>query len=233
MQTSTKGLVAVALWVTTCMSPLLYSADIYVTTNGTHATGPSWANPTSLTNALAIASANDVIWMQEGTYSNSSTFTVSTDGLEIYGGFDGTETLLSERDITNHVVLLDGEATRAVLDVQADNVQLDGLVMTNGYTTTINGVGVRVDGYTNLTMRNCDILNNIQHRNNGTGGGAYFYNAGDVLLSNCVIKANGVTQRAPGPGFYSRNTDLTLIDCEVRGKLQHRRCKRWRRILRV
>ncbi len=73
--------------------------DFYVSTNGA-GSGASWALATSFTNALTTATADQVIWMEQGSYTSTSTFTIATSGLEIYGGFDGTETALNERDWT-------------------------------------------------------------------------------------------------------------------------------------
>jgi len=159
-----------------------------VTTDGTDPTGPSWAQPTSLTNALAIATTSNVIWMAEGTYTNASTFSISTNGLQIYGGFDGTETLLSERDWANNGVLLDGGAAHRVVDIQANDVLLDGLIITNGLESVSHGAGVRMNNSgQNLTMLNCNVVGNTIALNFGYGCGAYFYNAGTVLLSNLCV----------------------------------------------
>ena len=45
-------------------------ATNYVTTGG-GGDGSSWLQPTTLANALATASANDVIWMKQGTYTDA------------------------------------------------------------------------------------------------------------------------------------------------------------------
>src|SRR5512142_2257923 len=69
--------------------------------------GTSWANAyKSLQSALAAAARNDQIWVAKGTYKptartdpndpRSVTFTLPS-GVAIYGGFAGTETLLSQR----------------------------------------------------------------------------------------------------------------------------------------
>lgn len=217
---------SVLLAVTCIMTvmPRAYSAaDIYVTPDGTDATGASWAAPTSLTNALAIAATSNVIWMAQGSYTNASTFSIATDGLQIYGGFDGTETDISQRDWVNHAVLLDGQDARLVMDIQANDILLDGLTITNGHhtgATSVYGAGLLMnDSGSNLTMLNCRIVDNyIDLTDNGQcfGVGAYFNNAGTVLLSNTVFRANQAELRGQGVGFYSKGTTLTVIDCEVR-----------------
>ena len=68
--------------------------------------GTSWANayfgPAGLQSALAASSSGDQIWCAEGTYSptNGTSRTVSIvlkNGVEVYGGFNGTESSLAQR----------------------------------------------------------------------------------------------------------------------------------------
>ena len=73
--------------------------------------GLSWTNAFR-TFADAIAAADDGlgtnIWIAEGTYSNRAEHVIQTNGLSVYGGFAGTETMLSQRDWTNNEVVIDG-----------------------------------------------------------------------------------------------------------------------------
>jgi len=181
--------------------------------------GLSWTNAfTAFEDALAAVDAGlgTSIWVAEGTYQSLATFTIGANGLSVHGGFAGTETSLTQRDWTNSESLLAGR-THRVVDIQADNVLLDGLTITNGYQFTGNGSGIRMENSgQNLTMLNCRIVGNVHRKDQGFGGGAYFYNAGTVLLSNTVFRANRATIRCLGVGFYSRGTTLTLRDCEIR-----------------
>lgn len=92
--------------------------------------GGSWATayPT-LQAALADAGVGIELWVAEGVYypdegpgqvgnSRVSTFGLK-NGVKIYGGFNGTETLFSERDITTNVVILSG-------DIDKNDVNTDG-----------------------------------------------------------------------------------------------------------
>ncbi|HRD80486.1 MAG TPA: hypothetical protein PLL53_06990, partial [Saprospiraceae bacterium] len=64
--------------------------------------------------AIAAASSGHQIWVAEGTYKPTSgtnrniSFSMK-DGVGIYGGFNGTETLLSQRNWTANVTTLSGE----------------------------------------------------------------------------------------------------------------------------
>jgi predicted outer membrane repeat protein len=100
--------------------------DIYVRWNAGGANnGTSWSNAyTSFQDALDNANAGNEIWVAKGTYKptkdhNGSTsptdprdknFHLSKD-LKIYGGFNGFETLFSDRDIKVHETILSGDFT--------------------------------------------------------------------------------------------------------------------------
>ncbi len=90
--------------------------------------GSSWANAyTGLQEAIDNATGNDQIWIAEGTYKptfkrpgtvqfsylayRNRSFVIpdSKDGLKLYGGFNGTETALDQRDPGAHEVILSGD----------------------------------------------------------------------------------------------------------------------------
>ena len=73
--------------------------------------GTSWTNAyTLLESALTAATSGDQIWVARATYkpaSQSASFQMKA-GVSIYGGFVGTETLLSQRNsnpFTNGTIL--------------------------------------------------------------------------------------------------------------------------------
>ena len=98
-------------------------AQIYVDADANGASdGSSWTDAyTNLQDALSIATGTDQIWIAAGTYTptvpldagdaRTATFYISgdQDGLTIYGGFAGTETALSERDLVANKTLLSGD----------------------------------------------------------------------------------------------------------------------------
>ncbi len=77
--------------------------------------GTSWSDAfTDLQSALAAASSGKQIWVAAGTYKptadNNRTISFSLkNGVQVYGGFAGTETELSQRDLVVNIVILNGD----------------------------------------------------------------------------------------------------------------------------
>ena len=113
---------------------------IYVDSNATQGDGTSWDLALdSIDTALEIATSGDEIWIKEGLYSpaESTGFTMK-DNVDVYGGFSGTESALSERSWEDNVTTLSGEneATHVVI---AANSILDGFTITEGGTPPPEG----------------------------------------------------------------------------------------------
>jgi hypothetical protein len=77
--------------------------------------GTSWADAfPDLQAALAMAAPLDEVWVAAGTYhpglpgDRPASFQLAS-GVSIYGGFAGTEAMLSERDVTANVTILSGD----------------------------------------------------------------------------------------------------------------------------
>ena len=89
---------------------LYVKADANGANNGT-----SWSNAyTDLQSAIATADYGTQIWVAVGTYkpttgTDRDAYFELKNGLEIYGGFIGTETQLEERDYIHNESILSGD----------------------------------------------------------------------------------------------------------------------------
>jgi hypothetical protein len=155
---STRAAAFFTSFLVLCLLPAIFTQantqTIYVHDSATGANnGSSWTNAyTDLQSALGAASAGDEIWVASGIYkptattSRSATFQLS-NGVAIYGGFDGTETMLSDRDWTMNICILSGDI--GSIGVDTDNSYH---VVTGSYTNStaiLDGFRV-VDGRANL-----------------------------------------------------------------------------------
>ena len=100
--------------------------QIYVDKDATGAgDGTSWADAyTDLQTAIDNAGGSDVLWIAEGIYTpdsedDSFVITGDQDGIELYGGFDGTETSRDQRAPREHRTILSG-------DIAGDDTDPDG-----------------------------------------------------------------------------------------------------------
>ncbi len=116
---------SIALVVSLCASIFnLEAAVIYVDKDATGAgDGTSWTDAfTNLQEAIDSSQSGDRIWVAEGVYFPTSdedgdpspvdprdVLFKLKDGVKMYGGFLGTETMLSERDPDSNATVLSGD----------------------------------------------------------------------------------------------------------------------------
>ena len=197
---------------------------IYVSVEGAGTKdGSSWANAASNPNfVIAMASTMSplpTIWMKEGTYvgdsvADGNAFTMCA-GMNVYGGFGGTETTLEERDYASHPTILDGQRVQRVLFqpaafTEATAAVWDGFIIENGrLTSETDGAGVYLRQYG--TVRNSIIRNDtIMTSSNIHGGGVYMDNG---TLDNCEIYGNFIyCNGSLGGGVYANYGTITNCD---------------------
>jgi predicted outer membrane repeat protein len=226
-------------------------AEIYVNaaTGDDNNGGASWNDALqTLQAALDIATFGDKIYAAAGAYSptresdpnvadpRSVTFLIP-DGVELYGGFAGTEapidqTALDARDLETNASILNGDI--GVPDDAIDNAYhvvytinvsgatiVDGFTITGGNATGSSGGG----GWLNLAteIESVPVLRNILFKQNSSaqqGGGMSNSNLfNDVnaspMLINCTFLQNSASY---GGGFANEGTlygisNPTFINC--------------------
>ena len=219
----------------------LYNRDprrVYVDANATgDNSGSSWNNAiTDLQTAIDNSVANDSLWIKQGIYTpsisdRSESFTFPVENINVYGGFDGSETELDERDWKNDQTILSGdlngndntnlslaESSRndnsySVINLtDASNITLDGLVVSDGHANLDNstvsnyrGAAIYADNSNNITMRNLIVENNVSIAE----GAVRFFNGiennSTFTVESCIFRNNLST--------YS--SSLTFITSEV------------------
>ncbi len=170
----------------------LNAQTIFVKQNASGANnGTSWQDAyTSLESALSLILPGQSIWVAAGTYkpenpAPNNSFHVAAD-ISLYGGFSGTETTISQRNIAANPTILSGDILGD--DVpgnfainRTDNAEhvLIGLVL-------VENTGLVIDGF---TIRG-------GHTAVGTGSTQYTHSGGGLLINakgailNCTFTDN-------------------------------------------
>lgn len=183
--------------------------------------GSNWSDAyVDLQKALSVAVAGDEIWVSKGSYSpgnlGTSWFTLK-EGVKLFGGFAGTETLVSERDPANYsLTILDGSQGVASYHVLY-NIQpitnatvVDGFKISGGKRPAANGMSaVHYYGAGFYNSGGSPILRNLVFENNHTKMGGGLYNSGgSPALENVVFQEN--TAAETGGALYSTGLNTVV-----------------------
>jgi T5SS/PEP-CTERM-associated repeat protein len=222
---------------------------LYVRANpGTVQSGLSWndafgglgAIQSAMAYAAQSAGQYTQIWIAAGTYkpspplsqggSRSDSFTLQNN-LALYGGFNGTETLLSQRNIAANPTILSGDlngddngdlnradnsyhvVTASALDATA---RLDGVTVISGESDTnpaaLGGGGALVNGgapyFVNNTFR--DNRSPYHH-----GGAVSIVPGSSARFEACFFEDNRTT--AGGGALFDGSTASRFNSCTFRG----------------
>ncbi|GAB5523778.1 MAG: hypothetical protein Roseis2KO_16500 [Roseivirga sp.] len=163
--------------------------------------GSSWTDAyTTLQAAIdgAETAGGGEVWVKSGTYTpttgtdRSARITLK-DGVSLYGGFAGSETMRSERDARANVTFLSGEIGSATTNTDNSINILN--VESTSQDNRIDGFAVR-DGYTDSSIASPSI-------------GAVYIRDGAITITNCAFFSNTSTFGA-GPAIYSSNSAVHL-----------------------
>jgi predicted outer membrane repeat protein len=201
------------------MQLLAVGEVLYVTPEGT-GDGSSWENASGLVAAAEVARVQEVkpqIWVKAGTYV--FTETILFDHLFIYGGFSGTETMLSERNWATNQTIFDGNdaiqlfrnsigAERVSNETSIDCL-LDGVIVQNGLSPVdVNGGAMIINN--GAVIRNCIFRNNATQ--GGKHGGAIHCNTYTLTIENSLF-INNTSSGNGGAVQVGGGTTLTVRSC--------------------
>jgi hypothetical protein len=190
--------------------------------------GTSWDDAfDTLQEGFNDASAGNHIWVAEGIYkpgtSHYDTFQLE-EGVEVYGGFDGTETARSQRDWVSHETILSGDidddetlnSTNCHHVVTCQNSDstavLDGFTITMGWAHSVlcDGAGMKIVS-AHPTVSNCTFRENKADTGDGDGGGmSCLYSSPTV--TNCIFIDN-VAGDDGGALVNSKGSNGTFTNC--------------------
>jgi len=198
--------------------------------------GTSWADAYRGVDAVVVAVtaaiAGDEVWVAAGTYKPTTTTTRTIshglkNGVGIYGGFNGTETLLTQRNVLANVTILSGDIGTPV--VNTDNSHhvvnaagsnataiLDGFTVSEGNANVGSANNDRGGGILCLagaspTVRNCHFLANRCT----FGGGAGYVNGSSPRFENTIFENN--VGGSFGGAFDTNTTSTTWDRCTFIG----------------
>jgi Secretion system C-terminal sorting domain len=214
---------------------------VYIKQNGTgNFYGNSWVNAApELADALIAAKSNlaiKEIWVSGGIYkplyspedgtnfgtdkNRDNSFLLVKD-VKLYGGFAGSETILTQRNlnITANKSILSGDF--------GDNDQLNGsgdsfAITNNGenaYHVVVSAGDLGLAELNGFTIKggnanaNTSVLVNAQNIFRNNGGGMTNVGAASPLVANCRFEANNVYYGNGGGIFNSLASNPTITDC--------------------
>lgn len=216
------------------VSAAVWYADGQVAASGT---GTSWAEAKkTIQEAIAAAVNGDEIWAKQGTYPLATTVTVNKQ-VKVYGGFSGSETILTQRNWGRRPTILDGLNARTCVIMSSKAARLDGFHVTKG--ASVGGISVG-SGASSSTLAEATFITNCAIYNNGgsvgvqlngfvgvvsnsliyhnTGGGIALLNSAWPAIVNCTIYGNTSSSSDGGAGISHFMDSYTYVrNCIIWG----------------
>lgn len=219
------------LGIILCSFGIAVNAQTYVNANATGANnGTSWADAYTDLHAATYSTTSGEIWVAQGTYVPSKTFTNNIPGnnslktfriqfnVQVYGGFNGTETALNQRDWRNNPTIISGDVGGGLkayniirFDGNDNTTVLDGFIVqdgrANGTTELLGGAIFSTNASPKII--NCKFINNNAQQH----GGAIYANNGAPEFLNCIFENNTTTQYDGGALYINGATSTVVANC--------------------
>ncbi|MCA9450490.1 MAG: right-handed parallel beta-helix repeat-containing protein, partial [Candidatus Omnitrophica bacterium] len=195
---------------------------LFVRRESTNKRGRSWGDafPT-IWEALFESMAGGEVWVASGTYQEPIPL---PSNVSIHGGFLGTESELSDRNLESATTIIDatGWTLPVAQAIYAQGITLDSIVFRNGSAYQGGGVSLLQSG---ATIQNCQFENNSAI----SLGGGLSVNSSSAAISDCEflqnrspgIPSGGSVGNGAGGGIYlnANLDDVTIERCRFIGNL--------------
>lgn len=209
-----KFITTVVIWICVSVNLLHAQAKRYVkpVASGT-GDGSSWANASNDVQAMMNASSGgDSVFVAAGTYQvGAGSNYVLRQAVKVYGGFNGTETQLSQRNWVTNVTILKGNGSSVIYNNNSGITTatvLDGFTVRDG--SSVNYGGGMYNANASPTIANC-----IFTANSSTGfgfGGGIANSSSNPVISNCTFTGN--TSPIEGGAIYTFGAcSPTITNC--------------------
>ncbi|MBS1760119.1 MAG: right-handed parallel beta-helix repeat-containing protein [Bacteroidetes bacterium] len=150
------------------------------------------------------ACANKQVWVRQGTYIPNGNFTMKPN-VSIFGGFAGTETLLSQRNWKTNTTILNNFGNPSYLFSITGNTITNTSIL-NGFTISNSSVSAIIINGSNPTIENCRFTGNT-----ATNGAAIQITNCSPIITNCIFDNNTTTQ--DGGALYLIYGNATITNC--------------------
>ncbi|MBC7260769.1 MAG: right-handed parallel beta-helix repeat-containing protein, partial [Chloroflexi bacterium] len=172
----------------------------------------SQANPCALQTALNMASAGDVLYLAAGVYRGTGAAVITiTQGITIYGGWDGSTAQPVVRDPVRYTSIIDGEGQRRGIYINSPaSVTIDGCTIVHGNATAEPnaGYGGGIYGYAPVLLAHNVVSGCVATTSDaqaGYGGGIYV-----DARRGATIVANRVEGNIAATAYYGRGGGIAV-----------------------
>jgi len=191
--------------------------------------GTSWSDAYSDLNLALTNTTAGEIWVAAGTYKpvdcnpcsepeKETSFQIPP-GVQLYGGFEGTETALGQRDFDTHLTILSGDigvpvdstdnSYKIMVAVNATaSTVLDGFIVEEGNADGSfgfsSGGGLYIDasdsGTGDIRVRNCTFRENYGGGGGGVAIDCVLGGQSDALFEDCLFEGNTASLQVVSTG---------------------------------
>jgi len=177
--------------------------------------GTSWGSAfRTIEEALSVAVDYDQIWIAEGLYIPTSEVIIGDPrsvtffirhAISMYGGFDGTELTLEDRDVSSHHTILSGDLNGD--DNPGDNISENAYHVVSSMNVTTGSI--TIDGFW-VYGGNADIATDK------LGGGIYIHNTTTAPINVHLTRIQGNHAMDGGGIAIDANTSLSLLNVKIK-----------------